>query len=126
DARAAAASEKGAGGEGTGVRAERRAEGIFDRPDADDPAMETDTEWASRTAAIAADMRAHLARAKKRMQADLIGSNRNIVVKGVVGVINFFKSEYFRNVRRSVLVFSCAWFWYVFNTKTYTPPEYDD
>mmetsp|Transcript_23319 Transcript_23319/g.59537 ORF Transcript_23319/g.59537 Transcript_23319/m.59537 type:complete len:150 (-) Transcript_23319:110-559(-) len=116
-----AASEKGGG-----IRAERGGGSIFDAPDGDDPAAETDPEWASKTAAIAADMRAHLGRARKRMQADLIGSDRNILVKAVLGVVDFFRSAYFRNVRRSLTVCICAWAWYVFNTKTYTPPEYDD
>ena len=121
DVRLAAGGEKGGG-----IRAERGGSSVFDAPDGDDPAAETDPEWASKTASIAADMRAHLGRARKRMQADLIGSDRNILVQAVMGVVDFFRSTYFRNVRRSLAVFMGAWLWYVLNTKTYTPPEYDD
>ncbi|KAL1514596.1 hypothetical protein AB1Y20_003690 [Prymnesium parvum] len=121
EARLAAGAEKGGA-----VRAERERGSIFDVPEGDEAVEEADAEWAAEASAIAAEMRAHIARAKKRMQADLIGSDRNLIVQGVVGVVNFFRSKYFRNVRRSLLTFACAWLWYVLNTKTYTPPEYDD
>lgn len=93
---------------------------IFDAPEGEAEAPNPATP------AIVADMRAHLKRAHRRAEADLIGSNRNIVIRLFSGVVGFFGSEYFRNVRRSVGVFIAAWLWYVFNTKTYTPPEYDD
>ena len=41
-------------------------------------------------------------------------------------VIDFWNSEYFRNVKRSLALFMGAWLWYVLNTKTYIRPEYDD
>ena len=60
------------------------------------------------------------------MRAELIGSDRNAVAQFVSGIVGFFKSDYFRNVRNSLMLFMGAWVWYVFNTQTYTPPEYDD
>ena len=42
------------------------------------------------------------------------------------GFTDFFRSEYFRNVRRSLGLFFGAYVWYITNVNTYTPPDYDD
>jgi hypothetical protein len=114
------------GSDSSGMRAERRSGSIFDAPDPDHVEPAASSEWAAATTTIADDMRAHLARARKRMQADLIGSDKGPLTKAFLGVTGFFRSRYFRNVRRSLTVFVSGWLWYVLNTKTYTPPEYDD
>ena len=77
-------------------------------------------EWLAAKDGIVRDMQAHLKRRKKRAEADLIG-------RGLIGrVIDFFGSQYFRNVRKSAGVFFGAYVWYVLNSNSYTPPEYDD
>ena len=77
-------------------------------------------EWQAANAGIVADMQAHLKRREKREEADLIG-------RGPIGrVLDFFGSQYFRNVRKSLGVFIGAWLWYVLNTKTYIQPDYEE
>ena len=44
----------------------------------------------------------------------------------VLGIRDFFKSRYLKNVRNSLCMFLGLWLWYVLNTQTYIPPENDD
>ena len=78
------------------------------------------------TPGIVADMHAHLDRRRKKAEADLIGSQRGPVKRVLFGFTDFFRSEYFRNVRRSLGLFFGAYVWYITNVNTYTPPDYDD
>ena len=68
----------------------------------------------------------HLDRRRKKAEADLIGSQRGPVERVLFGFTDFFRSEYFRNVRRSLGLFFGAYVWYITNVNTYTPPDYDD
>lgn len=79
-----------------------------------------------RDAGILRDMRAHLRRRQKREEADLIGHNRGPIKGLFYDLYDFVRGSYFANVRKSVGVALAAWLWYVFNTRTYMPPEYDD
>ena len=104
----------------------RAGSGVFssstagDAQAADDPVAEASTESQAATAGIVADMRAHLERRKKTEMADLIG-------KGPVRqFLDFFRSQYFRNVRRSMGVFLGAWLWYVLNSRTYIRPDHEE
>jgi len=36
------------------------------------------------------------------------------------------RGEYMRHVKTSLKAFAGTWLWYVLNTRTYTPPEFDD
>ena len=83
-------------------------------------------EWLAATPGIVADMHAHLDRRRKKAEADLIGSQRGPVERVLFGFTDFFRSEYFRNVRRSLGLFFGAYVWYITNVNTYTPPDYDD
>ena len=83
-------------------------------------------ERLSATEGIASDMRAHLKRRKKKAQADLIVRNRGPVAAVLFGVGDFLRSKYFANVRKSVGIFVGMWLWYVLNTKTYIPPEFEE
>ena len=107
-------------GDGESSRPSRGGGGIFDAPEGDSEAPAPSAEWQAATAGIAADMRAHLQRRQKKAEADLIGPSL------FRRVIDFFGSQYFSNVRRSLALFLGAWLWYVLNTKTYIRPEYDD
>ena len=42
------------------------------------------------------------------------------------GVNEFLRSKALGNVFRSLGLFLGAWIWYVINTNTYMPPDYDD
>lgn len=111
----------------------------FDTPDSEspgeqqpaapelEPASETPSgEWRAATAAIASDMRAHLERRAKRAEADLIVQNRGLIKRVAFGLGDFLRSRYFANVRKSIGIFVGMWFWYVLNTKTYIPPEFEE
>jgi hypothetical protein len=117
-----------------------------------EPASETPSgEWRAATAAIASDMRAHLERRAKvcmpararlrpslpeptaplsycsqRAEADLIVQNRGLIKRVAFGLGDFLRSRYFANVRKSIGIFVGMWFWYVLNTKTYIPPEFEE
>ena len=101
-------------------RPSRGSSGVFDTPEGDDAPAAASAEWDAANAGILNDMRAHLKRREKKAEADLIG--RSPIGK----LVDFFGSQYFRNVRKSVGIFLGAWFWYVLNTKTYIQPEYDE
>ena len=98
-------------------RPSRRSSGVFDAMD-ERPAPSAD--WQAANEGIVKDMHAHLKRRKQSEEADLLG--RSPISK----VLDFFGSQYFRNLRKSVGIFVGAWFWYVLNTKTYVQPEYED
>ena len=72
------------------------------------------------------DMRAHLERRKTNADADLIRTSRGPVLQAVLGLRDFLRSESLGNVFRSLGLFMGAWVWYVINTNTYMPPDYDD
>merc|ERR1712224_977475 len=72
------------------------------------------------SADIIADMRAHL-----KAEADKSSKSKGLF-GAAANALNFFHTDYWINVRRSMSMFFLAWFWYVFNTKTYIPPEYED
>ena len=133
----------------------RAASNVFSSPSdggaqvADGGVAEASAEWQAATPGIVADMRAHLERRQKSEevgwlplqprasqprgdglttlcvcttceQADLIG-------KGPIRqFVDFFRSQYFRNVRQSLGVFLGAWLWYVLNSRTYIRPDYDE
>lgn len=82
--------------------------------------------WDTANADIVGDMRAHLGRRKLREGADLITSGRGPLGSVVAAVSGVLRSRYLRNVRRSLLLAVSMWSWYVFNTKTYVRPEYED
>ena len=109
---------------GRGAAADTDADiGVFDAPSA---AETDDHHWKQKTAAIIGDMRAHLLRRHNRAEADLIGPKHGPIKGALVGVVDFFRSRYFRNARRSIALGIGAWLWYVFNTNTHVPPEFDD
>ena len=83
-------------------------------------------EWQAATEGITADMRAHLGRRQKRADADLIKQNRGLIGKVLFGMGDLLRSTYFKNVRKSLSVFFGMWIWYVLNTKTYVPPEFEE
>ena len=79
------------------------------------------------SASFVEEMRAHLARRRQRAEADLIGPAKVGLVRAAVGAVaRFFRSDYLRNVSRSLLLVLLLWTWYVVNTKTYLPPVYED
>jgi len=98
-------------------RPARGSSGVFDQAE---ESTGPSAEWQAANDGIVADMNAHLKRREKREEADLIG--RSPIGK----VLDFFGSQYFRNVRTSISLFIGAWVWYVLNTKTYIQPEYEE
>eukprot|EP00962_Isochrysis_galbana_P015664 scaffold4498_cov119-Isochrysis_galbana.AAC.24 len=82
--------------------------------------------WATHSNSIVEDMRAHLDRRRLRENADLITSRRGLFGSVVATVNAILRSRYLQNVRRSLLLAVSMWSWYVFNTKTYVKPEYED
>ena len=111
-------------GDAPAARPDRNADNVFGGDDDDAPAPSA--EWLAATPGIVADMHAHLDRRRKKAEADLIGSQRGPVERVLFGFTDFFRSEYFRNVRRSLGLFFGAYVWYITNVNTYTPPDYDD
>ncbi len=72
-------------------------------------------------------MRAHLGRRKLLEGADLITSKRRGPLGALVAAVSsVLGSRYVRNVRRSLMLFVAMWSWYVFNTKTYIRPDYEE
>ena len=111
---------------GLSMRAERAGGSIFDNPDGGEAANASPpAEWAEKSSAMLSDMRSHLQRRRKRADADQI-LGRGGLFAPFFAIVDFFRSEYFMNVRRSFSILLGTWFWYVLNTRTYTPPEYDD
>ena len=106
---------------GANLRPQRGSNSIFDTPD-DMPS----SEWQAASAGILRDMRAHLERRKTNEDADLIRSNRGPVLQAILGLRDFLRSKALGNVFRSLGLFMGAWIWYVINTNTYMPPDYDD
>ena len=106
---------------GANLRPQRGSNSIFDTPD-DMPS----SEWQATSAGILRDMRAHLERRKTNADADLIRSNRGPVLQAILGLRDFLRSKALGNVFRSLGLFLGAWIWYVINTNTYMPPDYDD
>ena len=106
---------------GNNLRPQRSGGSIFDAPD--DMAS---SEWQGANDGILRDMRAHLERRKTNADADLIRTSRGPVLQAVLGLRDFLRSESLGNVFRSLGLFMGAWVWYVINTNTYMPPDYDD
>lgn len=88
--------------------------------------MAVGSAWATHSNSIVEDMRAHLDRRRLRENADLITSRRGLFGSVVATVNAILRSRYLQNVRRSLLLAVSMWSWYVFNTKTYVKPEYED
>ena len=106
---------------GANLRPQRSGGSIFDTPN--DMAS---AEWQGANGGILRDMRAHLERRKTNADADLIRSSRGPVLQAFLGLRDFLRSEALGNVFRSLGLFVGAWVWYVINTNTYVPPDYDD
>ena len=106
---------------GNNLRPQRSGGSIFDTPD--DMAS---SEWQGASVGILRDMRAHLEPRKTNVDADLIRSNHGPVLQAILGLRDFLRSEALGNVFRSLGLFMGAWIWYVINTNTYMPPDYDD
>ena len=109
---------------GSNLRPQRSSGSIFDDPSEDDGG--STAAWRAANEGILRDVRAHLDRRKTNADADLIRSSRGPVLKAIFGLRDFLRSEALGNVFRSLGLFLAAWLWYVFNTNTYTPPDYDD
>ena len=114
------------------LRAARSSEDDVTREPTVDDAVSTDGERVQRhapsehEATIIHDMHAHLQRRRAREDADLIKAKRNPLVSAATGFLGFFRSKYLANVKKSVGLLIAGWLWLVVNTKTYTPPDYDD
>eukprot|EP00320_Phaeocystis_rex_P021571 CAMPEP_0119071812 /NCGR_PEP_ID=MMETSP1178-20130426/54479_1 /TAXON_ID=33656 /ORGANISM="unid sp, Strain CCMP2000" /LENGTH=148 /DNA_ID=CAMNT_0007053771 /DNA_START=3 /DNA_END=449 /DNA_ORIENTATION=+ len=108
---------------GANLRPQRSSGSIFDAPDDTDTAS---SAWQDANAGILRDMRAHLERRKANADADLIRFRRGPILQLLLGLRDFLRSEALGNVFRSLGLFMGAWVWYVINTNTYMPPEYDD
>jgi hypothetical protein len=98
--------------------------GIFSAAEGD--GVPGGSPWTERSTVIVEDMRAHLDRRRLRENADLITSRRGFFGSVVATVSAILRSRYLQNVRRSLLLAVSMWSWYVFNTKTYVKPEYED
>ncbi len=123
-------------GDDAGMRSPSRGS-AFDTTDSENAAegsgssagsgvAEASPEWQAASGRILGSMRRHLEKRRKREEADLIGENRGLIKGTILGVFDFLRSKYFRNVRKSLGFFIAAWLWYVLNTKTYVAPEFDD
>ena len=119
------AASKG-GEEAVTVRPARTSDGdIFGSAPADGK-DEGHSKWGAQADAIVEDMRAHLGRRKLRENADLITARRGPLGAVISAIQGILQSRYLRNLRRSALLAIGMWSWYVFNTKTYVRPEYED
>ena len=106
---------------GANLRPQRSSGSIFDVPD--DMASPA---WQGANDGILREMRSHLERRKTNADADLIRSSRGPLLQAVLGLRDFLRSPALGNVFRSLGLFVGAWVWYVINTNTYMPPDYDD
>ena len=110
--------------DGDSVRPQRAAEDVFAGADGETVG---DSSWSMANGGIVSDMRAHLQRRRQREGADLISAARGGAIGSAVAAVGrLLRSRYLRNVRRSMLLALSMWSWYVFNTKTYVRPEYED